>query len=377
MMRLDAAELSSFLSSSRTVRAIGDTDTIRLSSRENEVELRATDLEHTTVRRLLSPKPEGEFFLSRKQLVGAITGAKAGSEVTISKADTSRALVAVNTVVGPKRTRIGLLAADDFSSEPTGALTPIPIAMSAVHRLLAAGGAVERNDTRAEYCGIVLKPRGGYLVAEGTNGKRVVRVSSSVVVSEDFGGQVIPHKSVALINALDVDDGEIIGLSVGERQWCIQHEHGRIFGPIVEAKPLDFDRVIPTEFGTTVVLSRDEAKAVLAAVGPSLASQRHRQLFVGVRGCEVTFATTGDAPARLDIEAETSGTEGWAWLNADDLKAVLEGIESPALRISFTTNGPMARMDAPDDEPSDLFAAAVLFRERVWEEWTPTQQAAE
>lgn len=375
MMKLDATELSSFLSASRTVRSIGDIDTVRLVSRENEVELRVTDLEHTTVRRLLSPKPEGDFFLSRKQLTGAITGAKAGSEVTISKTDTSRALVAVNTVVGPKRTRIGLLPADGYSSEPTEALIPIPIAMSAVRRLLAAGGAVERNDTRAEYCGIVLKPRDGYLVAEGTNGKRVVRVSSSVVVPENFGGQVIPHESVALINALDIDGGEIIGLSVGERQWSVQHEHGRIFGPIVEARPLDFDRVIPPEFETIVVLSKDEARAVLAAVGPSLTAQRNRQLFLGVHSRKVTFATSGDAPARLDIEAETSGKEGWAWLNADDLKAVIDGVESPLLRIGFTTNGPMARMDAPDDEPSDLFAAAVLFRERVWEEWSSAQAA--
>lgn len=381
MIRLDCADLSGFLSSIRGLESIDKDDPVRLKSGDNVVECMATDLAHTVVARLRSPNPDGEMFLSRKHLAAALSGARGGSSIDLTPIPGNRVRATVHTSVGPKRSTLSLLPENSFSASPTDTVETIPVRMSALRRMLGAVKVVDRGDTRPYFTGACVESRDGFLTATGCNGKQAVRITSDVAAPDGFGGSIVHWASAALIQSLPVDDGDVVGLSIGERQWCLEHEKGRAFGPLVDAKPVDVDAFCPDRFGTEIVFDTPQIKAVMDSIDGVLSmGGKNPALFVSTSSGRVTFAArdgTGETcTATVEVEAAQTGEDAWTWLGGADIARLLSIYRAPSLRLSMTQDGPAVRFDAPEGEQSDAWCVAGTHRYPAWT-GAATAEAAE
>lgn len=380
MIRLDATETSSFLSSVRAIRPLVSGDPIKITSLENEVLVRATDPDHTAVKRLRSPAPKGELFLSRRALVSALAGAKPGTQVSITPSG-SVARIEITTTVGPKRSIIPTMPADAYADAPAGPDSPIPIRMGALRRLLVVTATTERGSRRPYLCGPIFDSRNGCLMCEGSNAKRVGRITSDVPAPAELKRTIVPAEAAALIVAMDVHDDEVVGLSLTENQWAVTSERNCAFGPVVGGDAIDFDRIAPPDgsllsrFIVDIKPMRDAMEALTSSL---VSTNGGAMLFFGVRGNTLTLGQGDNASVRLDIDVASCGDDGWAWTNAADVAMALKLSAGSSLQFSFNSDSQVMLIEAPEDDPSDLWFVSSIMRVPCWPAWQePIAQAAE
>jgi DNA polymerase-3 subunit beta len=189
------------------------------------------------------------------------------------------------------------------------------------------------DDSRPQLAGVYMElaPDGGLTFA-AADGFRLARLEAHITDGTeqspaDGAKYIIPARSVALLGALDSESVAVYVTPSGNAIHFIG-DTVEITSRLVEGNYVDIKRVIPTDWGTRIVLAVDSLAAACKALKPfakDSANIMRLQIADGVLTASANAAEVGDRMVEIDT-AGIDGESGQVALNllfvADMLAAV-------------------------------------------------------
>lgn len=177
-----------------------------------------------------------------------------------------------------------------------------------------------KNDPREYLNGILLDDK--YVVA--TDGK-------IMAVVETAGATIratLPGKHLPIINKSIDQDGRLF---IGERTWRIEAEDHHLFGSLIDAEPLSWQRII-TRTSDAFTCETDEVLSALSTT-PSA-----NVCMITATNNGVSIELTGaDSDVNIDIEADTHAN-GIVCFSIAHLKPALEAMRGSVVRFEYGEN---------------------------------------
>jgi DNA polymerase III subunit beta len=337
----DALTLAEFALSGLTpemAKRIAALSAVHVRAADGVASLTANVLDFTvTVKTTAEVVEPGEVAVSLKALSGLIAGYSKDTAITISATDK------MATVIGGNgRFRLPTIPMDDMPAalEVDRDVGMIELEASDLLRLLTVAAVASKETTRYYLCGVFLHTVGGDLVAVGTDGRQLMRVSVAAGAFLTDRGAIVPLKAVIVIEKLlKKTKPEKVTLCSSKALLMMETPDITFVTKLVDAEYPDYRRIIPQASANTVTCDSGELVAALKRLA-AVESKTVGGALVALwwqdgRGLDLSLARQpGDG---IDVvAAETTGSAQVAMPLAQ-LSALLE--EVAADTVTFSTDG--------------------------------------
>ncbi len=322
---------------------------VLLSVQNGELLLAATDLEKGVAHRVpATVEREGQITLPSRLLSDYVALLDHGQTIALELNERTHK---VHLKCGRYEANVAGIDAEDFPPLPTvsgGA----SLEMAAATLKQAIGEVVfaaAPDDTRPVLAGVLMRVAGDQLTLAAADGFRLA--VRTVTLNAPVGDlqMIVPARTLnEVARLLPGDEGEQVTISATATQNQVQFSFGRteVTSRLIEGQFPDYQRIIPPESKTSVVLSTTDflratrAAAVFARDNSNIVRlectppKENAELAVGRVMVKSTSAEMGDNEGQLD--ASITGDEVQIAFNGKYLRDALEAIESAqvALQIS-------------------------------------------
>lgn len=279
------------------------------------LELTATNLEvaiTTTVR----GKTEGEGEL-------AVQGRLLSEAAALLPDEKVEFLIEKNTLTiscGKSRTIIKGVSSDDFPVIPkidktTQITLPNPELANTISKVVFT---INPDESRPEISGVFLGNVNNKLVFVGTDSYRLAEASLGKEIENlNPAGLIIPLKTAQEVARISQNtEADTVGVFLGENQVLWQIGETKIISRLVVAQYPDYLQIIPKDFNTKIILSREALQQAVKAAS----------LFVrsGINDVKLKFNPTTKT-------AQISSTNSQLGENTTEISAEIEGAETEVI----------------------------------------------
>lgn len=197
--------------------------------------------------------------------------------------------------------------------------------------------AVSDDETRYFMNGVFMEKVAGGLVMVATDGRRL-GFSKKAIASDipDFKGIIIPPKVLSLVNKRASDEG-IIDIAVTDKSIFFKFGTYKISSVLIEGQFPNYQKVIPAQQKTKVVIRRNELAEALKRVS-ILVEQKSRRTFFSLSGGLLVLSTEESdiGTAREEVACRYDGDDVTIALNHKYLEDPLKVMRSEDIAIEFT-----------------------------------------
>ncbi len=328
---------------------------------ENLLELRATDLEITMIKKIeVEGYESGKIAIPIRNLLD-ITSEMPDEVLEFEISDIGK--VVMRSSFG-KYTIMGE-APENFPA-PQVISTPRVITLpteklSGIIDMTAY--AVSREEIKPALQGVFFQVEESFLRTVATDGHRLVRYTLQNIPTGDFTGSVIiPSKFLSVLRQL-LHGSETVDMRVDSSHVQVALENLVLSSRIIDQKYPDYENVIPTDNDKIMTLDRAELTASVKRV--SIFSNRStRQITFSLAENAVTIATEDPeniTTGRETIDCEYSGEPITIGYNAQYLKEVLNHQQCERVHIKLKT--PVsAGIFVPVDSEEDIITLLMPIR---------------
>jgi DNA polymerase III subunit beta len=322
---------------------------VLLATREGELRLAATNLELAVAHRVpASVGRAGEITLPARLLADYVALLDHGQKVAL---DLNEKTHKVHLACGRYEANIAGIDAGDFPPIPSvsgGATFNMPAAglKEAINQVVFAAAP---DDTRPVLAGVLLRLGAGSLTLAAADGFRLAVRTVEVPDGAPDLQMIVPARTLAEVaRLLPSDEAEEVTISTtpGGNQVYFAFGKTEVTSRLIDGQFPDYQRIIPTEAKTSVVLSTTDflratrAAAVFARDNSNIVrlectpSKEEADLALGSVLVKSTSAEMGDNEGHLD--ASISGDEAQIAFNGRYLRDALEAIESQQVTLQIT-----------------------------------------
>jgi DNA polymerase-3 subunit beta len=337
---------------------------VLLTTKEVELQLTANNLELSVAHRVPGTVGrEGQITLPARLLADYVALLDHGQKVEL---DLNQKTHKVHLACGRYEANIAGIDADDFPPVPAvtgGARFGIPanVLKEAINQVVFAAAP---DDTRPVLAGVLLRLAAGSLTLAAADGFRLAVRTLDLPDGAPELTMIVPARTLTEVARLlpDSEEAQVtIDTTPNGNQVYFAFGKTEITSRLIEGQFPDYQRIIPPEAKTNVVLSTTDflratrAAAVFARDNSNIVrlecspSQESAELALGTVLVKSTSAEMGDNEGHLD--ANVTGDETQIAFNGRYLRDALEAIESQqvALQISGPSSPGILR---PVGEPN-------------------------
>ena len=322
---------------------------VLLSAQNGELLLAANDLEKGVANRIpATVEREGQITLPARLLQDYVALLDHGQKVSLELNEKTHK---VHLKCGRYEANVAGIDAEDFPPLPTvsGGSSLSMGAMVLKQAIAEVAFAAAPDDTRPVLAGVLMKVSGAEMTMAAADGFRLA--VRSVTLSEPGPDlqMIVPSRTLnEVARLLPSDEATQVTLSATASQNQLLFAFGRteVTTRLIEGQFPDYQRIIPAESKTTVVLSTMDflratrAAAVFARDNSNIVRlectppKENAELALGRLLVKSTSAEMGDNEG--DLDANITGDEVQIAFNGKYLRDALEAIESQqvALQIS-------------------------------------------
>jgi DNA polymerase III subunit beta len=309
---------------------------VLLQKQGDQLTLLATDLE-LQVSTSLQGKTGEDFAITTgaRKLFDIVRALPESSSVKLDSKDSQ-----LEVRAGKSKFTLQTLPAADFPRMETGAGVTGEVSLpqkTLKHLLQLVQFAMAQQDIRYYLNGMLLVLDGTTLKVVATDGHRL---SFAETALENAGPQkdvIIPRKTVIELTKLLQDSDEPVTLRVGDNQVTIELAGTRLVSKIVDGKFPDYQRVIPVGHNKHLVLNRQLAVQALqrAAI---LSNEKFRgvRLVMSANALNVVCNNNEQEEAQEEIEAKYDADALDIGFNVTYLQDGLNALSSEEATLSFS-----------------------------------------
>jgi len=310
---------------------------VLFSARENELELRATDLEITVVTIIsASIEGEGSIAIPHRTLMD-ITNALPETEISIEVINESR--IIIQTSFGSYD--IAGSEPEDYPSMPeVDNKKEIKISSSTLKRIIdKTSFALSSDELKPSLMGALLEVRPDKISSIATDGHRL-----SVCARRDFtsagyeGNVIIPKKFLGLVlSYLDVEENSV--LWIGDNHVTISFGHITVFSRIVDEQYPDYKAVLPKDNNKTLFVNREDLLSSIKRVSIfSNRSTRQVELKLSNNLAEITTEDAENATSAKETMVVEYDSENISMgFNANYLIDILSHLDTKNIELKMNT----------------------------------------
>ena len=319
-----------------------------------QLELMATDLDIEIVDRLSADvSQEGAITAPAHMLYDIVRKLPDGAQVNL---DFDGAEGRFMLQSGRSQFKLTSLPRDDFPSMPASEL-PHVFALDAddLKRLIdKTRFAISTEETRYYLNGIYLHAMPGetLLRAVATDGHRLARVETALPKgAEEMPGIIVPRKAVQEVRKLldDVEGSVELALSANKIKFTLGDTV--LTSKLIDGTFPDYERVIPSDEGEVIDISRDDLKAAVDRVA-AVSTERARAVKLSLEGERLTLSVnnpeSGSATEELVVAYAGSSIE--IGFNARYLLDIMDQISGASARMYVTDAQSPTIVRDTDDE---------------------------
>lgn len=245
----------------------------------------------------------------------------------------------VQIKAGKSRFNLQTMPADDFPkmAEPGDALGKISISQKAFKELLLlVQFAMAQQDIRYYLNGLLLVLDGTKIKVVATDGHRLSYAEGELSQNQEKREVILPRKAVLELSRQLALSDEPLEISVYAAQVRFRYGNSELVTKIIDGKFPDYTRVIPVNYGKTIVLDRQVLLASLqrAAI---LSNEKYR----GVRwtlsagSLKISCTNTEQEEAQEELEVIYDGEPLDVGFNITYLLDVLNNVHTDSIHCSF------------------------------------------
>src|SRR5438067_4031346 len=322
---------------------------VLLSTRDGELQLTANNLELSVAHRVPAAiAREGEITLPARLLSDYVALLDHGQKVEL---DLNPKTHKVHLSCGRYEANVAGIDAEDFP--------PIPTITGGTEFLLPAGALKEAigqvvfaaapDDTRPVLAGVLMRMAGGSLTLAAADGFRLAVRTLELPENAPELQMIVPAKTLSEVARLlpdSTDDQVAISITPNANQIYVAFGKTEITSRLIDGQFPDYQRIIPPEAKTNVVLSTTDflratrAAAVFARDNSNIVrlecspSKEDGELALGSVLVKSTSAEMGDNEGNLDAVVEGDDTQ--IAFNGRYLRDALEAIDTPEVLLQIT-----------------------------------------
>ena len=270
---------------------------------------------------------------------------------------------------GRARTRIAGMSRENFPDLPKmpAPVTKIPASLlaSVVSKTIFS---IATEESRYTLTGglMVLKEESMLMVA--TDGHRLAFVEAEHSF-EGVSGELkalVPKKAMAEILKLAADDGSVSGViefGTDENHLFFQVGKRLLIARRLTGQFPDYERVLPKEKGTSIVLNREEATAAIRRVS-QFADDRSHAIRLELTASELKLVSTGSDAGESEesLPIEYSGEKMKIGFNSQYLLDFLGATESETIEIDFRGEDSAGQLRLPEVKGLDYRYVVMPMR---------------
>ena len=274
---------------------------------DDQMVLSATDLT-VSIRCILDAKviEEGAIALPGRKMA-ELTREVGAPQIKISSTTTEIAEI----TTGTSHFKVHGMNKGEFPALPdlTGA-HEVRISSSSLKDLLSKTAfSAAREDSRYMLNGVQMTLAGNKLSVIGTDGKRLAKTSSTVLVDGNFKSQcVIPLKAVEeMIRLLEDTDNEV-SLSFATDKIALEAGHQTLIAKLLSGQYPDVERVIPSQPAHQFAIHREELMSLLRQVSLFTSESSNSVRFTFETGQLHLYAMSSDiGEGRVSMPVDFAG----------------------------------------------------------------------
>jgi DNA polymerase-3 subunit beta len=322
---------------------------VLLEAKDGELALTVTDLEITISSSCPAVvKKPGATTIPARTLLDYVR-LLPDAEIALKVSDNHSA----NLTCGRSRTRISGMSRENFPemAQMPAHLTkvPAPLLLNVITKTIIA---VASEESRYTLTGALMLVREESLVMVTTDGHRLAYIEASHHF-DGISGQVkglLPRKAMAEVLKLASDGGSSMEVEFASDE---NHLFFRCGKRLLVTRKLtgqfpDYERVLPSEKGTIVMLNREEALAAIRRVA-QFADDRSRAIRLELAPEELKLAASGSDAGESEesIPVEYSGTKVKVGFNSQYLLDFLGVAGTETVELSFKDEESAGQMQLP------------------------------
>jgi len=308
--------------------------TILIRAKLGGVELMATDLELSVTTKVFGKvEEEGMAAVPAKTLLDLVAS-REGGKITFELVKETLTIISEGY-----KGKIQVMAAEEFPSLPQ---VPENGGVSAKGDDLSKTigkvvWAAARDLLRPVLTGVHIELEKNYLKLVATDGFRLAVAKLPATLVGESASSLVPARALAEVARI-AGDKAIRLVPVTTNQVGIVGDAGVITTQTIEGAFPDYNKIIPTEFVTTVAVQREDLESALKTVQIFARDNSNMVKWKIVQGeivMSATAAERGEAEAR--VEAKVEGEGGEIVFNTKYIMDFLQN--SKAQTIKFSMNG--------------------------------------
>lgn len=309
---------------------------VLLQSQGGMLTLLATDLE-LQVSTTLQGKAGEDFSITTgaRKLFDIVRALPEASSIRLDSKESQ-----LEVRAGKSRFTLQTLPAVDFPRMETGAgvAGEVSLPQKTLKRLLQlVQFAMAQQDIRYYLNGMLLVLDGDALRVVATDGHRLSFAETTLENSVPKKEVIIPRKTVIELSKLLQDSDEAVTLRVGDNQITIELAGTKLVSKIVDGKFPDYQRVIPVGHDKHLVINRQLGVQALqrAAI---LSNEKFRgvRLVMGVNSLNVVCNNNEQEEAQEEIEAKYDHEALDIGFNVTYLQDGLNALSCEEVTLSFS-----------------------------------------
>lgn len=334
---------------------------VLLSANGNTLTIRATDLDMQAVTSCPAAiSTPGEITVDAGRLREIVNAAAPGAQISLEIDDDDPRIVIKS---GRSRFRLPVLPADQFPAIPDDKWeAEYEIAAEILSDMLArASVSVSQDVSRPMLSGVYLHVVGAELVAVGTSGFRLTRITSPTPVKKS-PGVIIPAKTSAQFIRL-LDGVVDVQVSVSKNKIRLTTEGATIVSKVIDYEYVDYSRVIPSDLPHVARIGKDVfASAVKRAQIAGDVDQHGSGVKLTLSDGVMTVTGKNSETDALDeIEIEYSGPEIVIGATAAPLLDALSNLAGDVVSLNMLDG----KTPVTITSESDADALQMLVQRRV------------
>lgn len=324
---------------------------------EQGIRLDTTDLELAWTAWCEGSIADGvDSTVSVRKLLDVVRAAPAESEIRV-KVEPDRFTLGF----GSSRFTLATLPGGDFPEwEMSEVEQWLDVPQSLLRRLIESTMfSMAQQDVRYYLQGLLLAVNGALLRSVATDGHRLA-VNESELEAKVEGARecIVPRKTVQELRRNLLDEEASVRVGFGSGQIAFEFGKARLTSKVIDGRFPDYERVIPVELPSTLIVEREPLKAALGRVA-IVASDKYRgvRLILGETGCRLITHNAEREEAEEELAADYSGADVEIGFNLSYLLEVLNALGSDQVRIGLFDGNSSALVQA---EPSDRARYVVM-----------------
>ncbi len=199
--------------------------------------------------------------------------------------------------------------------------------------------AVSVDDSRPALRGVCLNIKDEEVEAVATDGYRLGSAKALIKKNGIVGKLVVPSKSITEISRLIDDSDETVTVFVEKHYIMVDLFHTKIVTRLISEEFLNYSKVIPTSFETTVTVDKQVFEKAIDRASLINRNERNSIVKIDVKEKEILLnARSEDGEINERITAGINGKDITIGFTVKYISECLRAIDDPFITLNFNTS---------------------------------------